>query len=105
MPSCIRTLFLILLPLLNPLLDSLNIRLDVVRVLAFQFDYNLLLVALARFFEQYLHDLAVHVLLQLSILVATRGQAIVQDGGIAAKHDDEVDPALGKELAGMKIED
>lgn len=96
---------MILLPILNPLLNPLQIPLHIIRTITPQLLHNLLLIRLARLIQQHLHDLTVHILIQLLILVTTGGKTIVQNGGIASQDDDEVDPALGEEVARVPVED
>jgi hypothetical protein len=96
---------MVLLPVLNPLLNPLQIPLHVIRTITPQLLHNLLLVRLARLIQQHLHNLTVHVLIQLLILVTTGGKTIVQNGGVASQDNDEVDPALGEEVARVPVED
>ena len=95
----------VLPPLFHPLLHPLQVPLNILCTLTPQLHNNLLLVALPCLVKQHLHDLAVHILFQLLVLVAARCETIVQECGVAAKHDDEVDPAFGEEVAGVPVED
>ncbi|CBY01050.1 predicted protein [Plenodomus lingam JN3] len=91
-------------PPLHPPLHPLQIPLDILGTITPQLDHNLLPVGLARLIQQDLHNLAVHVLLELLSLVAPGREPVVEDGGVAAQDDDEVDPALGEEVAGVPVE-
>ncbi|KAH7553183.1 hypothetical protein BM1_08156 [Bipolaris maydis] len=92
-------------PLLHPPLTPLQIRLYILGTLTPQLDHNLLSIRVAGLLEQNLHNLTIHILLELLARVAARSEAVVQDGRVAPQHDDKIDPALGEEVAGVPVED
>lgn len=65
------TVGVVLLPLLDPGLDAVNVGLHLVRVVAPELDDDLLAVRVPRLLQQHLHDLAVEVLLQLGLGVVS----------------------------------
>ncbi|KAF1933483.1 Maf/Ham1 [Didymella exigua CBS 183.55] len=104
----ITSLFLarmVLFPILNPLLNPFQIPLDIIRTIAPQLDDNLLFIRLPRLVKQDLHDLTVHVLVKLLLLVSSRSKAVVKDGRVATQDNDEIDPAFGEQVAGVPVED
>ena len=58
---------IILLPLLDPCLDAVNIAVHLVRRVALELDDDVLVVGLARLLEEHVHDFRVEVLLQLHL--------------------------------------
>lgn len=65
------TFGMVLLPLLDPGLDAVNVGLHLVRVVALELHHNLLAVRVPRLLQEHLHDLAVEVLLQLGLGVVS----------------------------------
>ena len=92
-------------PSLHPLLNPPYIPIDVIRLIASQFNHNVLIIPLSCFLEKHLHDLRIQILLQLLLGVLASAQAVVQGGGIGAQVNDEIYPADGEEVAGMPVDD
>jgi hypothetical protein len=71
-------------PLLDPGFDPLYIALNLIRVVASEFDNDLFVVGIPRFLKQYLHNLRVQVLLQFDFrIVPIYSQLDLFAGGIA----------------------
>lgn len=93
----------ILAPIHDPLLDSLHVCLHVLGRVARQFHHYFFLVAFSRFFQQYLHDLRVKILLQFIFQVLSTFKSIVKLCGICPQNNHEINPILGENIADMPI--
>lgn len=96
---------MVLLPHIDPRLNALKVVVNLVEVVAVQLNNHLLVVRVAGFLQQDLHDFGVHVLVQLLVGVAAGLQAVVENGAVAADDDNKVNHRGGKEVASVPVDD
>lgn len=122
---------IVLLPLRQPLLDPVDIGLHLVGVGALELDDNLLVVRVPRLLDEHVHDLRVYVFLELDLGVFSfvavsflsvwegwktgkrsgkkkrdkvpRRQPIIKRLGVHPQHDNQINPGLGEQVAGVPV--
>lgn len=64
-------------------------------------------VALPRLLDAHVHDLALHVLLDLGlrVIAPALGEPVPEDRRLRLQDHDEVEPALGEEVAAVEVDD
>ena len=103
------------LPVLKPLSHPIHILLQVLERLAPELVHDVHVIALARLVQNGLHNLALHVLLDLvrrvssdpvrhGMYVLPIHKSVEKNGVVAAENEDEVEPALREEIDGVVLQ-
>jgi hypothetical protein len=97
-------ILMVLLPPLHPLSHPLHICIQILDPVALQLHHNLGIVRIPRLLQQHLHNLRIHVFLNLPSRVFARSKPVVEQRGVGAQHNNEVDPRLGEEVARVPVD-
>ena len=96
---------MVLLPVYDPSLDAFEVLINLVEVITLQLDNDFLIIRVACLLQEHLHDLGVHVFVELLVTVATTLEAIVEDSTVAANDNNQINQRLREHVTGVPVDD